>query len=249
MPNPLLPHYDESGVVFDGGFFYADGVPDIPTPNPKHRMASLKLNLARLNPTQLIELADLVIPKLAPAAPATPPIANLAAKVAALTAKRNAAKTANDAFESAKAALTNLKETRDAAADGLRLEHGAMGKAVESEAKGSPVMLSASGYAMSGPSTPATTPPAQVKNLALTAGDADGSINAQWDSDPLAAAYEAQCTTQNPITGPWATLAQPTASFCTIDAQQSGSRCWVRVRALGAKGPGPWSDPATKIVP
>jgi hypothetical protein len=29
----------------------------------------------------------------------------------------------------------------------------------------------------------------------------------------------------------------------------SGQRVWVRVRAIGAAGPGPWSDPATKIVP
>lgn len=44
MPNPILPHYDEAGVTYDGGFFYADGVPDIPSPNHKHRMASLKQN-------------------------------------------------------------------------------------------------------------------------------------------------------------------------------------------------------------
>jgi hypothetical protein len=249
MPNPILPHYDEAGVTYDGGFFYADGVPDIPSPNPKHRMASLKQNLTRKNPTQLIELADLVTPKLAPAAPATPPIPNMAAKVAALIAKRNAAHTANQAYESAKAALVNLKEARDATADDLRTEHGSVGKAIEAEAKGDPVMLSASGYDMSEPSTPATTPPAQIKNLSLTAGDADGSLDVGWDSDPLARTYEVQCTTENPITGPWATVAQPTASSCNITHEASGIRCWVRVRAIGAKGPGPWSDPATKIVP
>jgi len=29
----------------------------------------------------------------------------------------------------------------------------------------------------------------------------------------------------------------------------SGSRVWMRVRAVNAAGEGPWSDPATKIVP
>lgn len=173
----------------------------------------------------------------------------MAAKVAALIAKRNAAKTANDAYEAAKAALVNLKETRDAMADELRTEHGSVGKAIEAEAKGNPVILSASGYGMSEPATPATTPPAQIKNLALTAGDADGSLDVQWDNDPLARTYEVQCTTQDPITGPWATVAQPTASTCIITQNQSGIRCWVRVRGIGAKGAGPWSDPATKIVP
>lgn len=249
MPDPLHPHYDEPGVVFDGGFFYADGAPDVPTPKPKHKMATLKQNLTRLNPTQLIELADLVIPKLAPAPPKTPPIPNLASKVAALLAKRGAANDANEAYEAAKAALVNLKESRDAAADELRIEHAAVGKAIESEAKGDAVMLSASGYAMSGPNTPATKPPGQVKNLALTAGDLDGSLDASWDGDPLARTFEVQCSTVHPITGPYTTVAQPTASSCNIAAEQSGTRCWVRVRGIGTKGPGPWSDPATKIVP
>ena len=29
----------------------------------------------------------------------------------------------------------------------------------------------------------------------------------------------------------------------------SGTRVWVKVRVIGSQGPGPWSDPATKIVP
>jgi hypothetical protein len=29
----------------------------------------------------------------------------------------------------------------------------------------------------------------------------------------------------------------------------SATRCWFRVRAVGTKGPGPWSDPAIKTVP
>lgn len=70
-----------------------------------------------------------------------------------------------------------------------------------------------------------------------------------WDPEPLARTFEVQCSTVHPITGPYETVAQPTASSCTITQEQSGIRCWVRVRGIGAKGPGPWSDPATKIVP
>lgn len=248
MPNPI-PHYGDPGVHYDSGFFYADGVQPPQNTQSRTRMNSLRLNLARQNPGQLIDLADLVIPKLAPAAPATPPIPNMAAKVASLTTARNAAEAANDAYISAKSALDNLKEARDAAADALRVEHTATAKAVEAEAKGDAVMLTASGYPLASAPVQTTTPPAQIKNLALTAGDLDGSLDAQWDPDPLAASYEVQCTTENPITGPWETVVQPTASHCNITNEQSGVRCWVRVRGIGSKGPGAWSDPATKIVP
>ena len=211
-------------------------------------MASLKLNLSKQNPPQLVALADIVIPKLAPAAPATPPIPNLAAKVTALGTKKTAAKTANDAYVAALAGLPALKEARDAAADLLRTEHASLASAVESECKGDPVLLAASGYPLAADNSPTTTPPGQVLNMSVTAGDMDGSVDVQYD--PIVnATYEVQMTTGDPITGPYTTRAQPTASQVNIAGLTSGSRVWVRVRAIGSKGPGPWSDPASKIVP
>ncbi|MBL9130359.1 MAG: fibronectin type III domain-containing protein [Verrucomicrobiaceae bacterium] len=253
MANPLNPHYDDPAVFYDAGFFYADGVPDTSTPNPPSRrnriMNLISAGLSRKNSGQLIDLADLVIPKLAPAAPATPPVPNIAAKVATLTTQRAATKTAHDNYEAAKAELVALKNIRDEEADKLRLEHGAVISAIESEAKGNVTMAAASGYPLASPSTTSTTPPAQITNLALTAGDADGSVDGTHDPDPLARSYEAQVTTVDPVAGPWVTMAQPTASNFTLTGLTSGQRIWVRVRGIGANGPGPWSDPATKIVP
>ena len=123
-----------------------------------------------------------------------------------------------------------------------------MGAAVESESKGDPVMLAASGYPLAGANVPATTPPGQVLNLSVTAGDADGSVDVQFDPQDNVT-YEVQTTTGDPITGPYTTRAQPTASQVNIAGLGSGTRVWVRVRAIGSKGPGPWSDPASKIVP
>ena len=211
-------------------------------------MASLALNLNRKNPTQLIALADLVIPKLAPAAPATPPIPNMAAKVAVLVTKRAAAKTANDADEAALAALVNLKQVRDAAADELRIEHTAVASAVTSECKGDPVLLSASGYPLA-QSPQASALPGQVLNFQMTAGDAEGTLDTQHDPEAQAKSYEIQITMGDPVTGPWTTKVQPTASRETIAGLTSGQRAWGRARAIGSKGAGPWSDPASKIVP
>ena len=39
-------------------------------------------------------------------------------------------------------------------------------------------------------------------------------------------------------------------SSATIQGLTSGAKLWARVRAVGADNkPGPWSDPATKVVP
>ena len=252
MPDAHNPHYDEPGVLYDSGFFYADGVPDVPaTPTHRNRkaMASISANLSRKNAKQLIELADLVAPKLAPTPPATPPIPNMGPKVTALTAKRDLAKAASDEYEAAKVALAALKAKRDATADDLRQEHESVISACESEAKGDPVMLAATGYALASPKVQNTSPPAQILNVTVTAGDNDGSVDVSFDPDGAANTYEVQVTTVDPIAGPWVTKAQPTASGATLDALTSGQRVWVRVRGIGSKGAGPWSDPATKIVP
>lgn len=212
-------------------------------------MAKLKLNTTRMNPDQLISLAEVVLPKIAPEAPATPPVPNMAAKAAVLQTKLDAAKTANNAYKAALAALPGLKVVRDFAADDLRLEHGAIGAALEAETRGDPVLLSLTGYALAGGNSPATTPPGMVDNLRLTAGDLDGALDGAFDPEELANIYEVQITTTDPVNGPWTTVLNPTASTFQLTGLTSGTRVWVRVRAHGAKGPGPWSDPATKIVP
>lgn len=251
MADLLNPHYDDPAVFYDAGFFYADGVPEAtPQPTKRNRIMNLiSAGLSRKNPSQLIELADLVSPKLAPAAPATPPVPNLSAKIAALIAQRNAAKAANDAYESAKASLVALKNARDDEADKLRVEHNAVISAVESEARGNVTMAAASGYPLAAPSTTSSSPPAQIANLSLSAGDSDGTLDASYDPAPLAVSYEVQLTSVDAVNGPWATKEQPTASSVTLTGLTSGQRVWVRVRGIGANGSGPWSDPATKIVP
>lgn len=251
MPDPLHPHYDEPGVTYDSGFFYADEVQPLPTPQPKPRtrMSSIVINLSRLNAKQVIDLSDLVSPKLAPPAPATPPLPNMAAKVTALVTKRDAAKAASDTYEAAKAALVNLKSARDSTADALRAEHKVVISAVEAEARGDATALSSSGYPL-GSSTPqSATLPGVIGNVSLTAGDADATLDLSYDPEPNSKTYEVQLSTVDPLAGPWNTHVMPTTSSLTLTGLTSGQRVWVRVRGVGVKGTGGWSDPATKIVP
>ena len=248
MADPLNPHYDDDAVTYDSVFYYADDQDPQPNTTRSKHMAKLKLNTSRMNPTQLIAKADVVLPKIAPTPPAVPPVPNMTARAAALQTARDNAKAANDAYEAAKAGLPTLKEARDATADVLRGAHNAMGSALEGETD-DPVALSATGYDLADDNSAATTPPGMVDNLKLTAGDLAQTLDGAFDPEPLAYTYEVQLTTVDPINGPWDTVLTPTASSFKLTGLTSGQRVWVRVRAIGSKGAGAWSDPFTKIVP
>ncbi len=93
-------------------------------------------------------------------------------------------------------------------------------------------------------------PPAQVLTLVLTAGDNDGTLDASWDPVRGANSYEIQ-TSPEPVTGTsWAYKMTAGKSSATLSGLTTGTRTWVRVRAIGAEdATGPWSDPVVKTVP
>jgi hypothetical protein len=212
-------------------------------------MAKLKTNASRMNAEQLIAKAEITLPLIDPPAPGTPPVPNMAGRATKMRAALQKLKDKNAAYEAAKAGLPALKQARDAAADELRQEHIFMGSALEAEAGGDPVALAATGYELVGDNTPATTPPGLIDNLKLTAGDEPGALDGSFDPEPLAYNYEIQCTSVDSVNGPWQNCPSPTASVFRLTGMTSGQRVWVRVRAIGTQGPGPWSDPYTKIVP
>lgn len=250
MPDPLNPHYDDIAVFYDSDFFYADGQPDNPPtiPKPKH-MAKLKQKLSRRTPENLVALAELVHPKCAPAAPATPPVPGVVDETAALLAACAASKTANTNWAAAKVTLEAMAQIRRDKGDELRAAHDNLGAVLEAKSHGSAAALTATGYELAETPTASTTPPERILNLNLTAGDEDATVDASCDPDGKASSYEWQVTVVHPVDGPWTAKDPTTSSSATLRNLTSGSRIWVRVRGIGAKGSGPWSDPATKIVP
>ena len=211
-------------------------------------MAKLKLNTSRLNAEQLIAKADLVLPKIAPAPPKLPPVPDVEDNATRLKLARDKAKATYDAYEAAKAALPGLMTARDEAAEILREEHAAMGSALEAKTR-DPVALSATGYELAQRANRSSSPPAMIENLKLTAGDEPQTLIGSFDPDALAYTYEVQLTTGDSVTGPWTTVMTPTTRTFKLTGLTSGQRVWVRVRGVGTNGPGPWSDPFTKIVP
>lgn len=212
-------------------------------------MAKIKLSTSRLNPTKTIDFAKKLKSLGAPVAPATPPIPNMAASVTDLATKITAAETANNAYEEALSELASLKSARDAATDELRDEVDLFAKAAAKESKGDPTMLQAIGFELASSTTTPAQLPGKPQNMVITAGDLDGTVDMSCDPPEFALTYEWQITTVDPTNGPYTTKDQGSPSHTTVNSLTSGQRVWGRVRAIGTKGPGPFSDPATKIVP
>jgi hypothetical protein len=245
---PTGPFYDAPSSLYDTGLHYADS----PGPTTKKAMAKIKLNLARMNAAQIISKATVIHGSIAPAAPATPPIPNLTARAAALLTAKDDAEAAEAEYQAALSVGANKKVVRDQKVDALREELRRTAGSAQSESNGDPAMLTAGGFDLAETASATTEAPPKVANLYVTAGDIDGTVTGGFDPSPPDAntsTYEIQCTTVDPVTGPWATVLNQSDSSFSVGGLTSGQRCWIRARAINVVGPGGWSDPATKIVP
>jgi len=130
--------------------------------------------------------------------------------------------------------------------DGLTTQ---LGDYVQNTSNGDKVKIEIAGMSVRDDAAPIGTPD-RVMNLVLTEGDLEGTLDVAWDKVRGASSYEIQ-TSPDPITPTsWAFKQSASKSSATIEGLTSGAKLWVHVRAIGAGNtPGPWSDPATKVVP
>ena len=168
--------------------------------------------------------------------------------LAVAQAQHDAAKTMLDTIDAKEAELTNLRLQRDQLVRVAMDTYDSLGSFVENKSAGDAAIITGAGFDVAGPRTPAP-PVGQVLNLVVTAGDNEGTLDAGWDRDRSARSYEVQ-TSVDPVTpASWLPRLTAPKSSCTLAGLPSGTRTWVRVRAIGADAPGPWSDPAVKMVP
>jgi hypothetical protein len=158
------------------------------------------------------------------------------------------AETGVNDYEAEKAVLRNKKNTRDEAikalCDGLRIE----ADTVQAVTGGGPDKIETTGFRVRSRPTPVGTP-AQATNLVLAAGPADGTLKAAWKPVRGVRSYELEAS-PDPITPTsWIYKGAVTKAKATVNSFASGAKVWVRVRGIGAAGPGPWSDPSVKTVP
>ena len=106
--------------------------------------------------------------------------------------------------------------------------------------------LASSGLPLRGEPQPVGDMPAPA-NLRATMGDQSGEIDLQWDAIYGASSYVIECREYSPPTG-WSQVKFLNQSKFTVTGLTSGKTYAFRVRALGPKGEGPWSDEAVKMA-
>ena len=119
---------------------------------------------------------------------------------------------------------------------------------VEAASGGDAAKIESAGMSVRAERTPPQVP-AQVLNLVLTAGDFPGTLDVAFDATAGAKSYEVQTSPDPMSETSWVFKQSLAKSSGTIQGLTSGAKVWARVRAVGAAGAGPYSDPATKTVP
>jgi hypothetical protein len=241
QPGAGMAHFDTAGLLYDSGVLY-----DTPGPQPsRNRMAKVKLGLQNLSPEEKIAQANTIKTALTGNANFTTPNPTLAALGTLITT----AQTKVAAYDSACAAADTALADRDAALVALCAGLTQEAAYVENVSGGDRVKIESAGMSVRADGAPVGGP-TQVLTLVLTEGDREGAIDAAWDAVRGAKSYEVQ-TSADPVSGTsWSFKMTAGKSSATLNSLTSGSRLWVRVRAIGAENAaGPWSDPAVKTVP
>lgn len=233
-----MAYYDSSPpAYYDSGITYDSATP--PVPLERKRMAQIAFALKKRNLDQKLQVSATLVSSmtdndnfLTP----NPPLSELTAKSAAIALKRTAIATA----ESDLAQLEEELETLEAEQDVLITS---LGKYIENVAKGDAAKIASSGAPLKGEreSIGQLSAPA---NLRATGGDLDGETDCMWDPVDGANTYIVECASN--ATGPWTQTYVGKKSRCTAAGLTSGQLYYFRVRAVGAAGPGPWSDIAHK---
>ena len=89
----------------------------------------------------------------------------------------------------------------------------------------------------------------QVQDLKLTINGFPGRLHARWKPLRGGVSYDVQISATPADEASWANMPGSSKSFTSVEGLTSGTRMFVRVRAIGKSPAGPWSEPIGKIVP
>lgn len=230
----------DSGLTYDSGLRYDTPAP----PSQSKKMSKPKLNLKDLSFEEILTLATAIRTKMTGNAAFLTPLPTLAELGTMTTAAQTAFNESVAARDTAKAKTAACAEAFETLCAALTQEAGY----VEAVSGGDAAKILSAGMDVRADRT-APTVPGQVLNLVLSEGDFPGSLDFMCAPEPQAKTYELQ-TSPDPMTETsWVYRDSVTKSSGTLNGMTSGLRVWVRLRAVGAGGKGPWSDPAVKTVP
>ena len=188
------------------------------------------------------KIADNLAQTPPPLANPNPPLVDYEAAVAAAEARLSEIDQLEQQLKAVRAAAV---EAVDAASAATEL----MARRAEDATSGHEAALLAIGFELTSGEAQAVGPMTQPLNFMVTAGDDEGELD--WQCEPVRGAdsYEAASTATPTDAASWKVHPVVSRSRASITGLPSGVRQYVRVRAFGPQGPGPWSDVATRMVP
>lgn len=229
---------DDPNVVFDApGLFW-----DMATPSSTPiNMKQVKLPVAGLKVTEVADLTDVIVAKMTGNAAfptPDPALADLTAGAAALRAKTTL-------IQSLESTLSTERDLLGGLFAEHKIELRKLANYVQDESHGDAAIIHSAGMSVKGERTAATVP-TQVQNLKVSVTDAEGTLESEWQPVLNAVVYLVEI---RPDTSQvWAQVAAITRSRVTISELTPGTKYWVRVRAIGSAGSGPFSDLACRIA-
>lgn len=235
----MAQHYDTPGFAYDTpGLFYDDATPGSVTSHP---MKKAKVVFIRSDAESVAGVTESIVAAMTGNAnfptPA-PALAGLSTKAAALRAK--------------KADITQLESDLATARSDqktmiLDLKHDVfmLRDYVQDESDGDESKIHSAGMQVVGERQPVGPMP-PVQNLKVLVSDMTGTLEAEWR--PINGALVYLIETALTAEGQYTQVTACSRSHCTITDLVPGTKYWVRVRAVGAAGLGPYSDVAYKIA-
>jgi hypothetical protein len=203
-------------------------------------IVKVSLGFAKLNDGPLLSKAGYISEAMTgnPNFPTPlPPMLDVSTAVAAYESALFAAEAGGKEKTAAKHAA------RKALLDILRL----LALYVQQKCDGDMTKLLSSGFDAVKQPEPAGVLPAP-QNVTLKQGTLSGTLVLRGRPVPNAASYEAQQSTNIAQESAWQDLEAFTAVRTTLNGLTPGTQYWARIRAVGAAGPGAWSEPVLAMA-
>jgi len=207
-------------------------------------MSKIALGLGKLKPEPKIQLATDIKTGMTGNVNTpnpNPPLATIGTLTTTCETKLTAVNSLEEQLDAARGELDAALSALD---NGLTLEAAY----VQDVTGGDAIKIATTNMPIKRPSEP-IGPLGQVLDLAVKEGANQGELKASWKRLRGAKSYDVQISVDPFTLTSWQGVAPSPKVRTTITGLTSGAKMWVRVRGIGKAGPGPWSDPATKIVP
>ncbi len=240
----------DTGLRYDAGLHYdaaAGQGPQPPLIGKTLLMNKFKLQLSRKPVPEKIMLGDAHIAAMAGAGPlATYPVADRKPSDAEMQTAQDELVDAQAEVDAAETALKAAKANRDAKEAAWDIVITARANHCESVTPTDLVALASTALPLRANPSPIGQLPAPG-NLVVKDSAYEGQADLTCEVVDGAGTYEWQCRLHTEGST-WETKSSTTARKTKITGLTPGQQYAFRVRAIGAAGPGPWSDEAVKRV-